>query len=139
MRKIKEPPGIIRRLIKNWAAPFGCGLLFLFLLKFVFFFGYVPSASMEPAIREGSFIFGIRVYSELRRGDVTVFEREGRLLVKRITGIPGDMVVMIDGDTQIVPDGCYFMTGDNPEDSYDSRYWDEPFIEQNKIIAVIRQ
>jgi signal peptidase I len=139
LRKTKAPPGMIRRLAKNWAVPFGCGLLFLFLLKFVFFFGYVPSASMEPTIREGSFIFGVRVYEDLRRGDVIVFEHAGRLLVKRVAGVPGDTVNVIDGDTLTVPEDSFFMAGDNPADSCDSRYWDEPFVEQKDVVAVIAE
>lgn len=127
----------IRRLIKNWAVPVGCGLLFLFLLRFVFFIGFVPSASMEPAIREGSLIFGVRVFGELRTGDVVVFEHHGWLLVKRIAGVPGDTVRDAGGQPMTVPDGCYFMLGDNEDKSLDSRYWDEPFVPRKNILAVL--
>ena len=124
----------VRRLIRNWAVPVGRGLFFLFILRFVFFVGYVPSVSMEPAIKEGSFIFGIRVFGEPERGDVVVFERNNMLMVKRVAGIPGD-VVCAAGGALTVPDGSYFVLGDNPEDSYDSRYWDEPFVPGSSIIA----
>ena len=134
MTNAKTPRQPFRRLIRNWAVPVGCGLLFIFILRFVFFFGYVPSTSMEPAIKEGSFIFGIRVFGDLKRGDVAVFEHEGQLLVKRIAAVSGDTVT-VGVEILTVPDGCHFMLGDNEEHSIDSRYWTNPFIWQEKIIA----
>jgi len=119
------------------AVPIGCGLLFLFLLNFILFVGYVPSDSMEPAIREGSLIFGVRVLGDLKPGDVAVFEHDGLLLVKRIAGVQGDTVYDADGHPMTVPDGCYFMLGDNEERSVDSRCWDEPFIPKKNILAVL--
>ena len=136
MKKQKDLRSIVRRLAKNWAVPVGCGLVFLFLLRFVFFFGYVPSASMEPTIKEGSFIFGVRLVGELELGDVVIFEHEGFLLTKRIAALPGDSVI-IDGEAVVVPEDCYFMLGDNADESIDSRYWDEPFVEREKIVALL--
>jgi len=119
------------------AVPIGCGLIFLFLLKFVFFIGYVPTASMEPSIREDSLIFGARVFEKLEKGDVVVFMHEGRLLVKRIAGVQGDIVYNTADESMTVPFGCYYMLGDNAKDSVDSRSWDEPFVYEKDIIAVI--
>ena len=136
MTKQKNLRSIVRRLVKNWAVPVGCGLVFLFLLRFVFFFGYVPSASMEPAIREGSFIFGIRTVGELKLGDVVIFEHEGFLLTKRIASLPGDSVIIGD-EAALVPDDCYFMLGDNDDVSLDSRCWDDPFVKRSAIIALL--
>lgn len=134
MKAKKDPRNRVRKLIRNWAVPIGCGLLFLFLLNFAFFIGFVPTASMEPTIMEGSFIFGVRITGELKQGDIIIFEREGRLLVKRIAGAPGDTVV-IGADFLTVPDGCYYVLGDNAKASQDSRYWAEPFVPQESIIA----
>jgi signal peptidase I len=124
---------------RRWSAAMAAttsGLLFLFLMKFVFFIGYVPSLSMEPAIKQNSFIFGIRMFEEPTRGDVVVFACEGRLLVKRIAALPGD-TAQVRGETLTVPDGCYFMLGDNAEASVDSRYWEEPFVSGEWIVAKI--
>ena len=136
MKPTNAPPVNVCSLIKNWAVPVGCGLFFLFLLKFVFFFGYVPSASMEPSIREGSFIFGVRVFANPRRGDVVVFEHENHLLVKRVAGVPGD-VLNSGGETLAVPDGCYYVVGDNDGGSIDSRFWNEPLVATEDIVARI--
>lgn len=34
-----------------------------------------------------------------------------------------------------VPEGSYFMLGDNRNNSRDSRYWDNPFVEKDKILG----
>ena len=34
-----------------------------------------------------------------------------------------------------VPEGCYFMLGDNRNVSKDSRYWLNPYVEKDKIIG----
>jgi len=138
----------ISRLIRNWAVAVGCGLLFLFLLKFVLFLGYVPSASMEPTIKSGSFIFGVRILGELKRRDVVIFEHCGMILIKRIAALPGDTVYIDEAGSVfinemitnqvfvlLVPKEKYFVIGDNYEYSIDSRYWSDPFISRSEIIA----
>ena len=114
-----------RGILKYWAVPFGCGFLFLFLMKYVFFVGYAQSASMEPTIRENTIIIGIRFIGEPVHGDVVIFKHFGKLLIKRISALPGDAVIKGD-ETLYVPDNCYYMLGDNTEASVDSRYWNEP-------------
>jgi len=133
-KKIKFPWIKLHGLVKIWAAPIGCGLLFLFLLQFVFFVGYVPSKSMEPAIKKGSFIVGVRNIDRLSRGDIIIFTHKGSLLVKRVDALPGDKVA-IGKDILTVPEGCCYVLGDNREDSIDSRYWEDPFVPLDGIIA----
>jgi len=103
----------------------------------VFFMGYVPSASMEPTIKAESFVVGRRIIGEINRGDILVFERDGFLQVKRVAGVPGDVVTIDDSQRLTVPVGCYFMLGDNPDDSLDSRMWEDPFVERAQVIAVL--
>ena len=82
--------------------------------------------------------------------------------VKRIIGIPGDVIDIVDDkvylngpDTPLeepylaeemnqgetfhfeVPEGCYFMMGDNRNWSLDARYWKNPYISKDKIIAQV--
>mgnify|MGYP001851802742 CR=1 FL=1 len=120
------------------------------LFRFVLFLGYIPSASMEPTIPAGSVILGSRIFGEVERGDVVIFRHEGKTLVKRIAAGEGDRVYL-DGESDsfsvneplpgasrvlIVPQGCFFVVGDNREGSVDSRLWSSPFLEEQEILAV---
>ncbi len=124
----------IKKRAKALWIPLLCGLLIFLIFRFVLIIGYVPSASMEPTIQSGSYILGLRMYSEPQRGDIVIFQFEDRILVKRIAGIPGDSVD-INGTSITVLGGCYFMLGDNPDESVDSRYWANPFIHEKDILA----
>lgn len=104
------------------------------LLRFVFFWGYVPSSSMEPTIHKGSFILAYRRFGKLKTGDIIIFRRRDRLLIKRIAACAGDEISIGDKNT-LVPDACFYVLGDNAEDSLDSRYWSEPFVSLCDVVA----
>lgn len=111
-------------------------LLIFILFRFVFIIGYVPTESMEPTINKESMILGVRVYGGLEVGDIVIFEKDGEFMVKRIAAKGGDTIT-VDDRIYEVPDGCYFMLGDNKTNSYDSRYWDEPYVKGEKIVAKV--
>ena len=98
------------------------------------------------------------------RGDVVIFhypDDEEELYVKRVIGLPGEEVriedgkIYIDGDeTPLeedylkeewtvatgpylfeVPDDCYLVLGDNRNDSWDARYWDNKYVSIDKILG----
>ena len=128
--------------------PVGLTLLLYLLLKFVFLIGYVPTPSMEPTLPEESFIFGTRIFRDLKTGDIIVFEKDGVLLVKRIAGCPGDQIdrtkisymesvpiPIFEKAVITVPENAYFLLGDNSDNSWDSRYWDDPFIPADAVVA----
>ena len=123
-----------KRLI--WLLPVLVGFLVFVLFQTVFLLGYVPSESMEPTLREGSMILGTRIYRELNNGDIVVFEHNEELFVKRIAAGPGEEI-NVEGKTYHVPPNAYLVLGDNSDNSYDSRYWEYPYISEESIIAKI--
>ena len=125
----------MRKQIQKWAAPLVCGLLLFLCMSFLLFIGYVPSASMEPAIPAGSYVVGTRLHGELQRGDIVAFRLEGQILVKRIAAVSGDIVDIDETISLEVPAGYFHMLGDNPAASLDSRHWDSPFIHESTILA----
>ena len=104
------------------------------VFKSVFFWGYVPSSSMEPTLKRGSIIFGYCHFKELKTGDIIVFEHDHKLLVKRIAACGGDTVIINDKSCT-VPEDSFFVLGDNAENSLDSRYWSDPFVPLKDVIA----
>lgn len=127
----------MRNLLKKsgkWLFPAIAMLLTFILLKCVFLIGYVPTESMEPTLERGSYIIGFQIYSELVTGDIIVFRHDGKLLVKRIAATAGDMVER-NGISMTVPEGYYYVLGDNADNSYDSRYWLNPFVSKDDVVA----
>ena len=180
-------------------------LLIVFILRsFLYEPFQIPSGSMIPTLEVGDFIlvnkysYGLRLpvtrtkvvsIGQPERGDVMVFfpPNDDRYFIKRVLGLPGDEIKIIDNLVYVngdeaeqtkpmsvekdprfvvasenlsgvnhsiqksiisgrlgrnfsikVPNGHYFMVGDNRDNSSDSRVWG-PVPEQNivgKAVAV---
>ena len=142
----------IWKRVRPWIVPVVVTLLFCLILRFVVLIGYVPSASMEPTFKQDSLIFGWRIHDTPEVGEIVVFEKDGVLQVKRVAAGPGDTVDLSsleymdslpipnwNESVLTVPAECYFLLGDNVQNSLDSRYWDNPFISEDQIVAIIPQ
>ena len=140
-------------------------IIALFVDNFLIVNAQIPSGSMENTIMTGDRVVGNRLSyltKDPERYDVIIFkypDDESQLFIKRIIGLPGETVTIRDGKVYIndsteplrddfcpetpvgdfgpyeVPEGCYFMLGDNRNVSKDSRYWLNPYVEKDKIIG----
>ncbi|MBQ9030851.1 MAG: signal peptidase I [Parasporobacterium sp.] len=124
----------------------------------------VPSGSMESTIMTNSRMMGLRVtywFSDPQQGDIIVFkypDDTSQNFVKRVIGTPGDIVEIKGGVTYVngevldepylnetpknkdygpyeVPEGCYFVMGDNRNNSHDSRFWKNTFVPRNYVLG----
>jgi signal peptidase I len=195
--QVKEPIAV------DYAKSFFPILLIVLVIRSFLFEPFrIPSGSMMPTLLTGDFIFvnkfsyGLRLpvintkivsIGEPERGDVVVFRlpRDPRVnYVKRVVGLPGDVVeynridkrITINGEPipiemagpyveqpdtllgweelgehrhrvlliqgriseggkYVVPEGHYFMMGDNRDDSEDGRYPDVGFVPEGNLVG----
>ena len=116
--------------------PLLCAVLTLIIFKTVLIIGYVPSESMEPTIHANSFVLGLRLYGELKTGDVIIFRHDEKLLVKRIAAVGAETVIH-NGAELAVPLDSYYVLGDNADNSRDSRYWSDPFVRRGYVVGKV--
>ncbi|HVT11220.1 MAG TPA: signal peptidase I [Fimbriimonadaceae bacterium] len=106
----------------------------------------VKGQSMEPTFEDGQLVFAVKEHRKPKVGDVVLVEKDGALLIKRVSMVGGDhyeetyvpyahrwailespavrrMVKrgVVPCRVRTIPDGQMFITGDNPDVSLDSR------------------
>ena len=147
--------------VREWVICIAIAFVIASLInKFLIYKVKVPTGSMIPTINEGDQLFVTRVYNreKLKTGDIIVFysEENKDTYIKRLIGRPGDTVVINHGVVSVngkeleenyvknnedfsgtyeVPKGKYFFLGDNRADSYDSRKWVNPYVNEDDIEA----
>ena len=126
---------------KDWIIPILIAVLVANLVtKYVLFKVLIPSESMYPTLEKGDQLFATMIYNhdKIKRGDMIVFkfDQDGKdeTLIKRVIGLPGDEVV-------VKPNGEVYVNNeelDERNNSYDSRFWKDPYIDKSNIIAKAR-
>lgn len=125
---------LLFKKIRPFIIPVVITLTVVILFHSIFFLGYVPTGSMEPTLETGSLILGLRCFDDLENGDIIIFRHDGSYLVKRIAASAGETVVH-QSKLLVVPEDSYFVLGDNADDSHDSRYWENPFVSLDEVVA----
>ncbi len=157
----------LKKEIKSWVKSILLALTCAyFITHFVIVNAQVPTGSMKNTIMPNDRLIANRLaytFFDVERGDVIVFpypDDPSILFVKRVIGLPGDVVEIIDGDVYIngqyyeenyvsseiidktrnsgpyiVPDNHLFMMGDNRQNSEDSRYWENTYLDKDDIVG----
>lgn len=123
----------------------------------------VNGESMLPTLHHGERLLVDKIsyrFVEPSRGEIIVFKNPAdtsEQFVKRVIGLPGDKVAIIQGvvyindlpleedytlaparigfSSQVVPEGTYFVLGDNRNNSEDSRFGRVGFLPRELIVG----
>ncbi|NLM25586.1 MAG: signal peptidase I [Firmicutes bacterium] len=150
--------------LQEWLeAIVGSIVLTAFIIIFIAQSFSVQGLSMMPTLQNNQRLLVDKIsyrFTEPRKGDIIVFkypQNPKEEFIKRIIGVPGDSVAIIDGKLfingqlieedyileptirgflpQVVPEGHYFVLGDNRNNSLDSRDFRVGFVPKDLIIG----
>ena len=168
--KYRRRRKIITKII-SWLALIGVAIALAWgIVNYVIQTTYMTGESMEPTLKNGQLVFVHKFgyhFTEPKRFDVVVFEtnknNNSHFYIKRIIGLPGETVQIVDGDVYIdgellegtpFPDKIvtmglaqeaielgedeYFVMGDNANNSEDSRSANIGNIARENIVGKIK-
>ena len=165
--KRREEESAVKEVI-SWVITIALAVVAaLFIKNYVIINANIPSGSMENTIMTDDRLFGYRLAynrSSPERGDIVIFkfpDNEEDNYVKRVIGLPGELVVIHDAKIYIngsetpleenylkeewtvgtgpytfeVPENSFLVLGDNRNNSWDARYWDNTYVAKEKILG----
>ncbi len=135
----------------------------LLIRHFIFMPSIVPTGSMIPTIQKNDIIMVTKFnywFKPVERGDMIVFQSsydKKIKLVKRVVGMGGETILIQNGKLYIdgklfiepyvyepmaeefgpytVPENTFFVMGDNRNNSYDARKWEQKYVTEDMILG----
>lgn len=144
------------------------GILLILFAWYISAFWYqlmlLQGSSMEPAYHSGQFLILDKHTKSFGYNDVVAIKKDvvAGFMVKRIVGVPGDIVYIDQGvlyindepkeewqenfeyagiaaEPIVLEEGCYFVLGDNIDESKDSRNSEIGLIRETEIKGKVLQ